>query len=888
MTRARQSGLPPDARSVVVPLPDLDAGSVPVAGGKAANLGELVRAGFAVPDGFCVTTGAYREVAAAAGLADVLDRLAALDPDDVDGSAELAREARERILATPVPGHVAAAVTAAHRALGGPAVAVRSSATAEDLPSASFAGQQDTYLEIEGDDAVLDAVHRCWASLWTDRAVLYRTRNRVDHARTELAVVVQRMVDAAVAGVLFTADPVTGARGHSVVDASPGLGEAVVSGAVDPDHFVVQTETGAVLERKLGNGVHRPAPGTACLTDEQVAALVRLGARVQEHFGSPQDVEWAVDGDGRYWLTQARPVTTLFPVPDGGPDTDGLRVYFCFSLAQGLTRPLTPLGVSAIRVIGSSVAQLYGRPPDDPVAGPPAIRDAAGRVFLDITPMMRSTPGRAVVPRVLDVMEARSAAVLRGLFDDPRLSVVHPSWWPVARRIGYVAARHGIPLRMAEALVSPAAAHRRLDRTVAQLRARARAPEVATAAQRWDDVVATLGAAAALPPRVVAPAAAGFAMLGLAAKVLGADARPGDLPTVLRGLSHNVTTEMDLELWRLATTVRADRPATAVLQDGSATDLAGEYRAGTLPVVLQRGLHEFLDRYGQRAVAEIDLGLPRWAEDPTHVLGVLRNYLQVADPDRAPDTVFARAGAEAADMVATLTARARRRGRLRGAVVGFALGRARQLAGVRELPKYCLVLVLARAREQLRVLAADLAATGVLTDPADVSFLRLREVTGPVDGGDLRAAVGQRRGEYDRELRRRHIPRVLLSDGTEPEARAAGPASGDGVLAGTGASAGRVTGRARVVLEPTGARVGPGEILVTPSTDPGWTPLFLTAGGLVMEMGGANSHGAVVAREYGIPAVVGVPGATTRISTGQQLTVDGTTGLVALDGAEPA
>jgi pyruvate,water dikinase len=509
-------------------------------------------------------------------------------------------------------------------------------------------------------------------------------------------------------------------------------------------------------------------------------------------------------------------------------------------------------------------------------------------VFLDITPILRSTPGRAVVPRVLDVMEARSAAVLRGLFDDPRLSVVHPSWWPVVRRIGHVAARYGVPLRAAEALISPAAAHRRLDRTVAELRTRARAPEVATAAQRWDDVVATLGAAASLPPRVVAPGAAGFAMLGLAAKLLGADAQPGDLSTVLRGLPHNVTTEMDLELWRLATTVRADRPAAEALQAGTVTDLAGEHRAGALPVVLQRGLDEFLDRYGQRAVAEIDLGLPRWAEDPTHVLGVLGNYLQVADPDRAPDTVFARAGAEAADMVATLTARARRRGRLRGAVVGFALGRARQLAGVRELPKYCLVLVLARARAQLRAVAAELASAGVLADPADVSFLRLREVAEPEDGGGLRAAVAQRRGEYDRELRRRHIPRVLLSDGTEPEAaQAAGPARGDGVLAGTGASAGRVTGRARVVLEPTGARVSPGEILVTPSTDPGWTPLFLTAGGLVMEMGGANSHGAVVAREYGIPAVVGVPGATARISTGQQLTVDGTAGLVTVDGADP-
>ncbi|WP_369133924.1 PEP/pyruvate-binding domain-containing protein [Modestobacter sp. I12A-02662] len=881
MTRAPQQTPRTDAAAVVVPLRDLDAGSVPVAGGKAANLGELLRAGFPVPDGFCLTTAAYREMAAAAGLTDVLDGLAALAPDDVDRSAELARQARERILSTPMPRRTADAVTAAYRALGEPSVAVRSSATAEDLPSASFAGQQDTYLEITGVDAVLDAVHRCWASLWTDRAVLYRARNGVDSAQTWLAVVVQEMVDAAVAGVLFTANPVTGHRGESVVDASPGLGEAVVSGAVDPDHFVVRTGTGAVVERRIGDGTGRPA----CLTDEQVAELVRLGGRVQQHFGAPQDIEWAFDRDGGAWLTQARPVTTLFPLPDGAPPPDGLRVYFCFSLAQGLTRPLTPLGIAAIRVVASGAGRLYGYPPADPVAGPPAVRAAAGRLFFDVTPMLRSAPGRAIVPRVLDVMEARSAVVLRSLFDEPRLSVVQPSWRPVVRRVAFVAARYGIPLRAAQALVSPSAAHRRLGRLVAELRTRARAPQVATPEQRWDDVVATLLAAAPLLPRVAPPGAAGFAMLGLAAKVLGPDARPGDLPTVLRGLPANVTTEMDLDLWRLATTVRADEPAAEVLRAEPVADLAGRYRVGALPPVLQRGLAGFLDRYGSRAVAEIDLGLPRWAEDPAHVLGVLANYLRVEDPDRAPDAVFARAVAEAEAMVATLTGRARRRGRVRGAVVRFALHRARRLGGVRELPKYCIVLLLARARAQLRLLGADLVGSGVLDRPEDVSFLDLREVREGLRGRDLRDVVRERRAVHDRELGRRRVPRVLLSDGTEPEDRVARPPAGDGVLVGTGASAGRVTGPARVVLDPTGAHVAPGEVLVTPSTDPGWTPLFLTAGGLVMEMGGANSHGAVVAREYGIPAVVGLPGATTRITTGQLVTVDGTAGVVTV--AEP-
>jgi pyruvate,water dikinase len=542
------------------------------------------------------------------------------------------------------------------------------------------------------------------------------------------------------------------------------------------------------------------------------------------------------------------------------------------------------MGLSAIRVIGASVVRLYGVRSIGAVAGPPAIRDAAGRVFVDITPIMRSAVGRALFPRVLDVMEARSAAVLRSLFDDPRLSVMHRSWWPFVGRIGRLALRYGVPLLAAQALARPPAARRRLERINIELERRMTPPDSAPAEQRLDFAVRILGdTTAPLVPRVLPAAAAGFAMLGLAGRLLGADARPGELATVLRGLPHNVTTEMDLALWRLATRIRADTDAAKVIRRIPAAELAGRYRTQTLPPVVQRGLEEFLDRYGHRAVAEIDVGLPRWAEDPTHIIGVLANYLRLDDPDRAPDVLFARGAAQAEAMVTTLTARARRRGRVRGRAVGFALNRARQLAGVRELPKYYIVLVLAQARQQLAAVGAQLATTGRLAAAEDVFFLDLGEAAAGLHGQDLRDVV-----TYQRELRRGHIPRVLLSDGTEPEAATPPPMTfTDGGLVGTAASAGAVTGQARVVLDPTGAHLQPGEILVAPSTDPGWTPLFLTAGGLVMEMGGANSHGAVVAREYGIPAVVGVPNATSLITTGQQLTVDGSRGLISTPTTDP-
>jgi rifampicin phosphotransferase len=338
--------------------------------------------------------------------------------------------------------------------------------------------------------------------------------------------------------------------------------------------------------------------------------------------------------------------------------------------------------------------------------------------------------------------------------------------------------------------------------------------------------------------------------------------------------------------------VRSDPASAAALDAPDLTALAARFHSGALPAVLQDGLAAFLRRYGHRAVAEIDLGMPRWSEQPEHVLGALANYLRLSttedgDPDAAPDARFAAGERIAEQAVADVVARVGRRSRWRARAVGFALGRVRELVGLREAPKDHLVRLIALARAELAAVGAELAARGLLDDAGDVFFLDLRDVRAALDGADLRPAVATAREEYDRELRRRHVPRVLLSDGTEPEALAhAGAAydgaGDDGALVGTPASAGTVTAPARVVLDPVGARLEPGEVLVAPSTDPGWTPLFLTAGGLVMEMGGPNSHGAVVAREYGIPAVVGVPGATTRIATGERLTVDGAAGRVHL------
>ena len=652
------------------------------AGGKAVNLAELIGAGFPVPDGFCVGTPAYAQAAAMGGLDAVL----------AEPGQDLARRARAALLATSVPAEVAAAVTDAYAALGDRVpVAVRSSATAEDLPGASFAGQQDTYLNVVGVDAVLEAVRRCWASLWTDRAVAYRADVGIPHAGTQLAVVVQRMVDAQVAGVLFTADPISGKRTRSVLDAAPGLGDAVVSGAVDPDHWVVD-----------GRVITQGPATTACLADRQVRDLVDLGRRVEALFGAPQDIEWALDREGALWLTQSRAITTLYPVPPS--PRPGLRVHLNATLAQGLTRPITPMGLSAFRVAGATLAELATGRSVDPMVGPAAFGVAGGRGFVDVTAALRNPVGRRAIPLVFDVMESRSAVIVRGLLaDEPTLAQAGPVWsgrWRAARPVLRVLLRYRVPGFVALALVRPAAARGRVAARGEQVRARVAEPVTGAERARFDHVIATLRAVIPIMPTTVPAALAGFLALGLARRVAGPDLDAQAVHAVLRGLPHNVTTDMDLALWALAT--RLDPASVAAAAATAPAELAERYHAGALPPVLQRELAAFLAEHGHRTAAEIDLGMPRWSDDPTQVLGSLANYLRITDPAEHPDVRFARAAAAAEAAVDEVVAGVRRRSRVRARITRFALGRTRQLAGMRETHKDYLVRLLAHARAPAR------------------------------------------------------------------------------------------------------------------------------------------------------------------------------------------
>ncbi len=892
---------PPDDRALVVPLQMLDRRALPLVGGKAANLGELIHAGFSVPAGFCITTTAYERVASHARLDTSLLALEAVSREDGAERRELATAIRTALCQTPLPPEVVEAITQSYQTLSADSpipVAVRSSATTEDLPEASFAGQQETFLNVMGIEAVLASVQRCFASLWTERAITYRASLGIAPPGVRLAVVVQQMVEAEVAGVLFTSNPLTGKRRETVIDANPGLGEAVVSGVSNPDHFVVHTTTGEIVERRLGDkrviiqadasgGTRKIEAGTSpersCLSDEQIRTLSALGARVEALYGMPQDIEWAIDATGSPFLLQARPITTLFPLPTGAPSTDEeLRVYLAFGVQQGTYRPFTPLGRSSLRLLVSGFLTLIGHALPDLLSGPSFVREAASRPFFEVTAALRSPFGRRFLISAMREAEVHAATSFEQCISDPRLQLCPTPRLAFARAFVLLLVRTRLPWYLLQALIAPNAAIRRVRRFVEHLR-HAKVSETNTSVTvDLAEAERLLLSCLRLAFRVSPVMLAGMQSFALARRLLGDLASESECQRVLGGSPTNPTTQMNLALFGLSKAIQADESSLHLLRQTPAEQLAHDYLQGRLPALLQEGVTRFLEEYGHQSVCDFDLGVPRWSEAPTYVFDLLIGYLEMEEATSSPYLQLQRAGDAAREMISTLSQRARQQSWVRGWLVRLLLTRAHLLAGFREMTRFVIGLRLAQIRSLLFPVGEALVEAGRLSEAADLFFLTYPEIHAALAGADYRAEVHERRMAFDRELRRRHVPLVLLSDGTEPaEVAQGGEASM--ALRGTPASPGRVTARARVLLDPEAAHLAPGEILVAPSTDPGWTPLFLKASGLVMEVGGAMAHGAIVAREYGLPAVVGVRGATRQIATGSLITLDGTEGLVIVE-----
>ena len=874
-------------------------------GGKAKNLAKLVHLGFRVPDGFIVTVAAYSDFVDRAGLAGwIHEEIASVDPDDPDALAAHSERLRARITESPIPPGLAASFRASYATLGCPPVAVRSSATAEDLPDMSFAGQHDTFLNVQGEDRLLAAIAACWSSLWTARAIAYRARNNIDHLAVSIAVVVQKMVPSESSGVLFTSNPLTGRRDETVIDATIGLGEALVSGLVEPDHYVVESNGGRILQRSIGakakamhgmagGGVttsetavpHRPA-----IQDEQVRELTETGQRVAEMLGSPQDIEWAY-AHGELFLLQSRPITSLFPVPPDSGD-GALRVYVSLGAIQGVQGPFTPMGQEMIRGLFAGLARLAGY--DASISSQKLIRFSAERPWVDATAALRNAFGRRIFLRVFPLVEPGAADAVRELVADPRLQGggIRPI---TLRRVGPFAVR--VIRSLSRALLRPEKtaleALRATEDCIEEVEMRMRTAR--SLAERiqicericYDQLFPTL------MPLLMPLILAGFASLTVLHRLASILAQLNDAfqPRVVfdlnRSLPNNVTTEMDLALWRVARRIQEDPDAAFAFLEADPNTLARDYQEGDLHRASQTSIADFLERFGMRGPAEIDFGQPRWREDPVPVMGALQALLSIEEPDAMPDAVF-RAGRIAAARAEDYLAEASSRtfGTPLGAcLVRWLTKRVRTFAGFRESPKFAVVRILGIARAALLENGRELVEAGVLERADDLFFLQLVElkVLAMNAPGDWRRLVNLRRAAHQRERRRRPIPRLLLSDGTAIAAGSSSSSGSDGkLLVGSGVSPGTVEGIARIVFDPANANLQPGEILVCPGTDPSWTPLFLAAGGLVMEVGGMMTHGSVVAREYGLPAVAGLVRATELLRTGQRLRVDGSSGRVEL------
>jgi pyruvate,water dikinase len=805
------------------------------------------------------------------------------------------------------PDGLAEEIGRCYHQLGGPPVAVRSSATAEDLPEMSFAGQQDTFLQIIGIDSLLKAVVDCWSSLWTARAIGYRARNHVPQEGAALAVVVQRMVESASSGVMFTANPLTGLRSETVIDAAFGLGEALVSGLVEPDHYVVDLRQRRISEKTLGEkavSIHpRESGGTVrsdearkdrqALSDEQILDLARLGQQVSRLYDSPQDIEWALAG-GKLYLLQSRGVTSLFPLPEGMPP-EPLKVMVSFGAVQGLLDPITPLGRDCLQSVFATAAGLFHIPVNSQTQT--VLLTAGERLWINITTLLRNTVGRKVIHYALGMVEPTVRQALDTILEDPRLQPERQGIHLPAR---FQLAGFFLPLarNIFLNLLSPRKRRQMIvangERLLVETRRRFSTLS-GNPRQRLLQIVEifqdtggrNLVRTFVLFVSAVASGIASFNFVRILSKgVEGETGGSGWSDLILeltRGLPHNPTTQMDLDLWELARGIKKDPRLVQEFSQTDAHELAACYQSGTLSEPGRVLIDHFLDQYGARGLGEVDMGRPRWVEDPTHVFEVLSSYLLIEE-ERAPDIVFARGEAAAQAALDRLVAGLRRtRGGWRKArQVRFFAGRMRELMGARENPKFFAVRLFGLVRAALLQAGADLARSGDLQQADDLVFLSFSEIRDFATGDprDWRQLIAARREANQRESMRRQLPRLLLSDGRAFYEGMISEGDSETMLSGSPVSPGSVEGSVRVVFNPREANLLPGEIMVCPGTDPSWTPLFLTAGGLVMEVGGMMTHGAVVAREYGIPAIVGVDQATRRLQTGERIRMDGSTGRI--------
>ncbi|ASZ13907.1 phosphoenolpyruvate synthase [Chitinophaga pendula] len=866
--------------SFVLGFRETDKSQVEKVGGKGANLGELTKIeGIRVPDGFCVTTDVFKKVIADASRIKVLlDNLSSMRAGDRAGISKLGNEIRTEIMSVSIPRDMEEEISRFLSRLNEKnAYAVRSSATAEDLPTASFAGQHDTYLNIIGKEAVLKHIRKCWASLFTDRAITYRMQQGFDHHKAYLSVIVQQMVFPQVAGILFTADPLSSNRKVSSIDASFGLGEVLVSGLVNPDNYKVRDgriidssvaakkravyalEDGGTEEQEIvADQQNKPA-----LTDSQVLELEGMGRKIEAHFGYPQDIEWCLMDD-TFYIVQSRPITTLFPIPEA--NDEDMHVYISVGHQQMMTDAMKPLGLSFFQL-------AVNRP----------FFNAGARLFVDVAADLISPTGRNTLINVL----GKSDPLIRDALTN------------IIGRKGFL---NLLPDEEAETdtnnsrkIASPAGFRTQVDGDTAIVEELIRSSEKSVEAlkQNIRDKSGPelfeflLEDIRLLKQRLFDPKSFGVIMAPMDAATwinekmqewLG-EKNAADI--LSQSLSNNVTSEMGLALLDVADLIRPYPEIINFLQQTKSDNFLEELMVFNGGQKVRSAIEDYLSKYGMRCAGEIDITRTRWSERPLTLVPVILSNIKNIEPG-ASQQRFEKGKQEAINKEQELLERLRKLpdGEQKANETREMIRVIRNLGGYREYPKYNIVSTYFIYKQALLKEGERLVQANIIADKEDIYFLSFHELQEVVRTHQLDDQLIARRKDEYKSYEKLTPPRVMTSEGEIIRGKYKREHLPANAIIGLPVSSGIIEGRARVISSMEDADIEQGDILVTAFTDPSWTPLFVSIKGLVTEVGGLMTHGAVIAREYGLPAVVGVESATSLIKDGQQIRLNGTDGYI--------
>ncbi|SFH93106.1 phosphoenolpyruvate synthase [Tindallia magadiensis] len=847
------------------------------AGGKGTNLGEMLRAGLPVPGGFVLLTSAYQQFIKTNGLEQKISRiLQELDTNSTMTLEKAASMIEEWFLAGKMPSDVILEVEEIYRSQGEPVTAVRSSATAEDLPGMSFAGQYSTFLNVQGLESLLQAIKECWTSLWNSRALSYRMKQRVSNDGLAHGVVVQHLIPSEKSGILFTANPVNGRRDQMLLNSSWGLGEAIVGGEVTPDQWVVQKSDGSFVEATTAvkevmtvrreHGIELvPVPDdlkeTVTLNKEEVDILRQLCLKAEAYFGSPQDLEWAY-ADGTFYLVQSRPITSLFHQPEAKPGREGLRVFMNMNLySQAMKEPFTPMGVQVIEdMVRDIIRRLGKKDPKDPNTLW-FIQNLGGRLFIDMTEIFRNPKSwRKFHNNPADKDPVTSLALLQ-LLERERVEITSRrgvNYLKILNRRTLVYGWSAMKKFKVGKKSADAGREAAIDFGKSMVNdLRSQADKLQSLEERILFIETSAADLFLKGFEVVFFVSASSTYLEKAKKLMESCMTDlSDLQLVEKAVPHSVTTEMGMDILKMA----RDLDAQGRRADLDSPELA-----------------DFLKTYGHRNSIELDVGIPTWKEEPAYVMNLINTYIDSQTYDDGIQR-FEKARTEAEAALRRIRKAMEQAGETKKAQKVYRLlTDYRAMFGVRELPKFYLRHGLAIYRKVIMDIGQELVKNRRLQNTEDVFFITFPDIR---SHKDLKELAAKNREDYNLEMNRM-APRVLTSTGESIHAPVM--KAGENALMGIPVSPGMTEGRVRVLYHPEeGQSLQVGDILVTTGTNPSWTPLFMKLGGLIMETGGPISHGSVVAREYGLPAVAGVVNATRQLKDGQRVRINGETGSVEL------